>query len=223
MSAREIFLKRVRNALGLQGRPGAVAVEVGPRGRTGYQGAGSDPVACFLERFASAGGKASPVTGSEAAQDKIVELVRQFAPQRIVLGAARIIEELDLPARLSGLEMSIVKERLGTDPIAPDDFFAADMSISGVDYLIAETGSLVMQSSMHQSRSVSLLPPLHLAVAETRQIIPDLFDYFELSRPAAGMPSCVTLITGPSKTGDIELRLVTGVHGPGELHLVLIG
>ena len=68
--------------------------------------------------------------------------------------------------------------------------------------------------------SLSLLPPIHVAVADRSQLLSDLFDLFEV--PSAEPPSCLSLITGPSKTGDIELRLVTGVHGPGEIHVVLI-
>src|SRR5262249_18337853 len=115
------------------------------------------------------------------------------------------------------------------DALAPADsraaFFAADIGISGVDYLIAETGTVALKARPGEPRSLSLLPPVHIAVAERGQLLADLFDLFE-SIPVAGtqgsaLPSCLSLITGPSKTGDIELRLVTGVHGPGEIHVVL--
>ncbi len=103
-------------------------------------------------------------------------------------------------------------------------FFQADLGLSGVDYLIAETGSVVLLSRPGQPRSLSLLPPIHIAVAERRQVLPDLFDLFTpLGIKPGELPACVSIITGPSKTGDIELRLVTGVHGPGEIHVVLIG
>jgi L-lactate dehydrogenase complex protein LldG len=102
----------------------------------------------------------------------------------------------------------------------------ADLGLSGVDYVIAETGTLVLMASAGQMRGVSLLPPVHVAVAQTSQVIATLADYLLLAQ-AAGvdlqqyLTSCVSFVTGPSRTGDIELKLTIGVHGPGELHLLL--
>ncbi len=108
---------------------------------------------------------------------------------------------------------------------ARDVFFGADVGISNVAQLIAETGSVVMATGPGEPRALSLLPPVHIAVADPGQLLDDLFDLFDLfsplARPEKLPPSCLTLITGPSKTGDIELKLVTGVHGPGEIHVVL--
>jgi L-lactate dehydrogenase complex protein LldG len=75
----------------------------------------------------------------------------------------------------------------------------------------------------------SLVAPVHIAVIERVQIVPDLFDAFALLERQAGksgglphVASNVVFITGPSKTGDIELTLTTGVHGPGQLHVVIV-
>jgi L-lactate utilization protein LutC len=70
---------------------------------------------------------------------------------------------------------------------------------------------------------VSLLPPTFLAIIEPAQIVPDLFDLFTvLEAQKNDLPSNVALVTGPSKTGDIELKLTTGVHGPGDVHVLVI-
>ena len=63
-----------------------------------------------------------------------------------------------------------------------------------------------------------------MAIAERKQLVADLFDLVPSSDrdQSTTLPSCITLITGPSKTGDIEMRLVTGVHGPGEIHVILM-
>jgi L-lactate dehydrogenase complex protein LldG len=93
--------------------------------------------------------------------------------------------------------------------------------------VLAETGTLALSTLPGQMRSVSLLPPVHVAVARAEHIVPTMADYLLLLRAAAPdwqqrLTSCISFITGPSRTGDIELKLTVGVHGPGEVYLVLI-
>jgi L-lactate dehydrogenase complex protein LldG len=217
------FLRQVREAVA-EGNRTAGAPPLDARGSVGYQGAGANPVARFRDEFAAAGGFDHVVADPIAAGEVVVTLLRDRSVRRVLLGSGAVLDSLDLSARLriAGLEIISAASSAGAE--RRDDFFAADAGISGVDYLIAETGSLVVLSRPDQPRSLSLLPPLHIAVARRDQILPDLFDLFEpqLWEIRGGLPSCLSLITGPSKTGDIELRLVTGVHGPGEVHVVLI-
>jgi L-lactate dehydrogenase complex protein LldG len=101
---------------------------------------------------------------------------------------------------------------------------AAGMGITSVELAIAETGTLLMWSQPGQERVASLVPPVHVAIVDEAQIVPDLFDAFALleQRGGAALPSNLALITGPSKTGDIELELTTGVHGPKHWHVIVI-
>jgi L-lactate dehydrogenase complex protein LldG len=147
-------------------------------------------------------------------------LLQERGVRRVLLGRGPFLDDLNLAARLRALGMEVAAVDTLTTPEAKDILFAAEAGISAVHALIAETGSVVVTAAPAEPRSLSLLPPLHIVVAGQRQLVPDLFDLFE-SGNATALPSCLALITGPSKTGDIELRLVTGVHGPGELHVVL--
>lgn len=104
--------------------------------------------------------------------------------------------------------------------------FQVDVGITGVDFAIAETGSVAMLSRKGVSRLVSLAPPRHIAVVEASDVIPSLDEMFLFGRENfleewhRGM---VNLISGPSRSADIEARTTTGVHGPGEVHLVILG
>ena len=103
---------------------------------------------------------------------------------------------------------------------------AADIGITGVDYAIAETGSAVLLPRKGVSRVVSLVPPVHIAVVESGQVLPSLDELFTLRRQDFlddDLGSYMNLISGPSRSADIEYQLVTGVHGPGEVHMVLLG
>lgn len=102
-----------------------------------------------------------------------------------------------------------------------ETLFSVDAAITGVEFALAETGTLVCQSGAGRLRGGSLIPPLHIALVKATQLVPDLYDYFARFGPGAELPTNVNLITGPSKTADIEGVLVTGVHGPREVHVIL--
>jgi L-lactate utilization protein LutC len=179
-------------------------------------------VARFGEQLKAAGGALYVVPHREAAADQVIELVKARDCHRALLGCSAFVDSLGFAERLAALNIQVLRTDAFTAENCRGPFFQADIGISGVDYLIAETGSVALLAQRKEPRSVSLLPPVHIAVAERAQVLPDLFDLFARLPPQGGMPSCVTLITGPSKTGDIELKLVTGVHGPGEIHVVLV-
>lgn len=102
-----------------------------------------------------------------------------------------------------------------------ETLFSVDASITGVAAAIAETGSLVCQSGSTISRGSSLIPPVHIAVVGRSQIVPDLCDFFDDLDAQEALPANINLITGPSKTADIEGTLVTGVHGPRHVHVII--
>ncbi len=99
-----------------------------------------------------------------------------------------------------------------------------DVSITGCEYLVARTGSIVMSSAQASGRSVSVYAPIHICIAYTNQLVYDLKDALQAAKEKYGnqLPSLITFATGPSRTADIEKTLVVGVHGPKEVYLFLV-
>jgi L-lactate dehydrogenase complex protein LldG len=220
--SRDAILQRVRQAVTEGNRAGLQPALPG-RGSVGYQGAGADLAQRFCEQLTAAGGKPYLAADADAAAKKVLDLIQARSACRILLGGGAVLDTLRLGERLASLGLDVHAVESVQPAARRDTFFQADIGISGVAYAIAETGSLVVASRPQDPRSLSLLPPVHIAVVQRNQIVPDLFDLFaDLEADKTQLPSCVTLITGPSKTGDIELKLVTGVHGPGEVHVVLL-
>ena len=98
----------------------------------------------------------------------------------------------------------------------------ADVGITSADYALAETGTLVMLSSPEEPRLISLLPPVHIAVFPQSRMLANLDELLEVLPNPAEQTSSMVLITGPSRTADIEQILVRGVHGPGEIYAVIV-
>ncbi|HDZ55001.1 hypothetical protein LCGC14_0215790 [marine sediment metagenome] len=95
-------------------------------------------------------------------------------------------------------------------------------SLTGTLGAIASTGSLVVWPDRHEPRLMSLVPPLHVALVRASQIHDNLYEVMQAQRWAANMPTNALLISGPSKTADIEQILAYGAHGPKDLIVLLL-
>ena len=98
-----------------------------------------------------------------------------------------------------------------------------DAGITSADFALADTGTLVLLSSFEEARMISLLPPAYIAVVPAERILTGLDELFSVLPNPAELSSSMVLITGPSRTADIEQILVRGVHGPGQITAVVVG
>jgi L-lactate dehydrogenase complex protein LldG len=96
---------------------------------------------------------------------------------------------------------------------------ADEVGVSHALYGLADTGSVVLAAAPDEPRARSLLPPVHVTILDEERILPGLPDLFAVL--GTELPSALAIVTGPSRSADIEQRLVIGVHGPGEVHIVL--
>lgn len=119
----------------------------------------------------------------------------------------------------------------GTHQVDPGGSFdkqgleICDAGLTACECLVAQTGSILVSSQTCGGRALSILPHVHVVIATLDQLVPTLADAFALVREryAGNLPSMLSFITGPSRTGDIERILVLGAHGPKELIVILVG
>lgn len=111
-------------------------------------------------------------------------------------------------------------------PITTDkkDLLDASVGMTFCEFLSARTGTIIISSKQLSGRRLSVFPPIHVTVAFTSQLVPDLKDALNGIKNKYGetIPSMITTITGPSRSADIEKTLVMGAHGPKEVFLFLI-
>ena len=111
-----------------------------------------------------------------------------------------------------------------SERLVKTDLANCDVSITGCEYLVARTGSIVMSSAQLSGRTTSVYAPIHICIAYTNQLVYDLKDALQAAKEKYGskLPSLITFATGPSRTADIEKTLVVGVHGPKEVYVFLV-
>lgn len=224
--SRESFLSRVRQAA-QAGRAYRVHLHPVPPD-AGYVGVEGDLVTKMAAEVDAVGGKAFIVPDFAAAKTVLSQLLDEAHAKSALCWQHEVLDRMDLTQFLASRQVvrhSYDSHAALDQPSQRAIMLAGDIGISSVDLAIAETGTLLVCSQPGQERVASLLPPMHVAIVERRQIVPDLIDAFGIlhDRGLANLPSNITLITGPSKTGDIELQLTTGVHGPKHWRVILIG
>ncbi len=180
-----------------------------------------DPPTRFLQELQALGGHGKRVETLEDAREYVLSLARERDAKLLVRWNVEELEELgvDKPLREAGVEVVIWRDL--------DDFREvagrADVGLSTADWAIAETGSLVLTGGPGRGRTVTLLPPTYVAVVAVDRVLRTVSEAIEKYAGDEMLPANVCFHTGPSRSGDIEMSLAIGVHGPGDVHVVLVG
>jgi len=159
--------------------------------------------------------------GSEdEVKSSLQDLIKEKELKSFAIWESQFLKKMNLKQELKDAGLKLITSK-NKNRIAK-----ADIGITEVDYAIADTGTLVLLTDKNQPRSVSLLPPIHLAIVRTENLVRDIKDLFIILKSRLqntdDITSCMTFVTGPSRTADIELNLTLGVHGPKELYVVIL-
>jgi L-lactate dehydrogenase complex protein LldG len=171
------------------------------------------PVELFKDRLESVDGHCTIAKTAGDIAAALTRIITDLKAQRIAISDNPDVERW---LRLTDLEI----EELGIAPNA-SDIFHFDLGITTAQAAIAETGTLVLDSTCERHRLVSLVPSVHIAIVDASRVCATLSEALTLLRNGKEISPAVTFITGPSRTADIELTLAIGVHGPQELYVII--
>ena len=148
----------------------------------------------------------------------LTEIIRNLRQTKLSSLRVALSDSTEVRRLVELIELDL--DEVAVTPSA-GDVFSFDIGISGAQAGIAETGTLLLDSSRERHRLVSLVPPVHIAILDASQIVATLGEALALVRREEQISPIVTLVTGPSRTADIELTLAIGVHGPQELYVII--
>ncbi len=180
-----------------------------------------DPPARFIEELEALGGHGKRVGSMEEARDYVLSLARDRDAKLLVRWEVEELERLgaDEPLAEAGVEVAIWRDLEDFREVAG----SADIGLSTAEWAIAETGSLILESGPGKGRTVTLLPPTYVAIVPVDRMLRTVPEAIEKYAERGGLPANVCFHTGPSRSGDIEMSLVIGMHGPGDVHVILVG
>ncbi|MEC7584309.1 MAG: lactate utilization protein [Planctomycetota bacterium] len=176
----------------------------------------------FEQALTAAKGEVRWVADLAGAWETVDGILDEVGAKAVVANSEPPIAGMDLPARWPERRCHIAGA-CGGDLRAA--CAAADVGLSGAAAALAETGTVVVASGPARSRLVTLLPPVHVALVPLSGLTADLFTWTAARNASltadTAMPANVVLVSGPSKSADIEFTLTLGVHGPGRLIAIL--
>lgn len=194
-------------------------------------------LAKFQSEFEKIGGTNHHATSPHQLDTLLQAILDASEANSVVLSGNPLLSELNLIERLRTWGKTVTawslteSSTLENPPANPQAFksagFDATVGMTGVDFVLAETGSLVLTSLTERTQLASLAPPTHIALYRPSQVINSLDEVLAKLRPAqnADLPlpgRSIVFVTGNSRTADIEQVLIRGVHGPREVHAILV-
>jgi L-lactate dehydrogenase complex protein LldG len=176
----------------------------------------------FTNELGKVNGLSKVVNNEDELREYISNVTTGHDSKSCIIWETTLIRKLKVIEYLEGDGLRVIKS---------DDkrqLEKADIGITEADYAIADSGTLVLFSNPKKPRLVSLITPIHIAILEPKNIVTNIFQLFQIVKHeyhpeilAKDPISCLTFITGPSRTADIELNLTLGVHGPREVHILI--
>jgi len=170
----------------------------------------------FMEKAEAVSAEVHRVASISEAKKKFLEIVKTLSPKQIVAVNGELVKKIDLPTAAKKVGAKLFTKQLRF--YAPE----ADLGVSEMELGIAETGSVAQDATDMGKRLVSTLPPVHLAFLHAKTIVPTLRDAIAKAGEKGGPAPYWAIITGPSRTADIERVLTIGVHGPSRLIIILL-
>lgn len=219
-------LDEVRRALGRSSTAAPAPLELFVEARSEVDA--SQVVARFTDEALAVRASVYFLNRADEAIERIGEICADQGATEVALSGAAIFDQIGLASALTARGISTIT---GNQLSSEHEKLVARLANCGVgvtasDYAIAETGTIVLSCDEQHALLVSLLPPVHIAVLRSSQIVASLDDVItRVNQERTGRSDAcrsVSFITGPSRTSDVELTLSIGVHGPKELHVIII-
>lgn len=170
----------------------------------------------FEQALTAVHGEVIQADSLETAVIALAALMRELGVKTAVVNSEEPLTSLNLPTQFPDIDWHLVGQTAGD---LREFCVSADVGISSGEAGLAETGSVVISSGPGKSRLATLLPPVHIAILSTSKLTSDLFTWTAARQTAP--PSNITLVSGPSKTADIEQTMAIGVHGPKRFIVIL--
>jgi L-lactate dehydrogenase complex protein LldG len=180
-----------------------------------------DPPARFIQELEALGGHARRVETLEEAREYVLSLAQERGAKLLIRWDVEELERLgvDGPLQEAGMEVAVWRDLEDFREVTA----RADIGLSTAEWAIADTGSLVLTSGPGKGRTVTLLPPTYVAVLPAGRVLRTVPEAIEKYAGQGGLPANVCFHTGPSRSGDIEMEIFVGMHGPGDVHVLLVG
>ena len=203
--ARENILTRIREALS---NPVPLPFPHSEGNSSPYVQNDEEPIVVFAEEFTKLQGKFAYCTGEEDLKIQLANVITGNKWRKV------FCRELAFKEILKDISIEDY-----------NDLPSCDVSVTGCEFLVARTGTMVLSAAQESGRTTSVYAPIHICIAYTNQLLYDVKDALVALKEKYGndgFPSFTTFASGPSRTADIEKTLVTGVHGPKEVFCFLV-
>jgi len=223
MADLQAIVARVKEALA-SGAP-AASNHSAPRPALQPNGHRAELVSRFARELEAVGGRTIGPVAPEELADGVAALARERGVKSIAVGEGVLVDLSQVGKTLNELGIEVIRTGrvdAHTRPQLRTQLAQADAGLAEADYAIASTGTLAVLSEESRPSALTLLPPASLVVVRIDRMKPDLASALTTLGCAALESQRLTLITGPSRTADIEKRIVMGVHGPKSLDVIVV-